>query len=136
MKKAEQLDGKYILETSERDLPAIDIAKGYHDRDAVEKFFQTLKDIVELRPTYVYTEKHVKAHVFICILAVLLLSLIKKILKESGKDLSSVKALELLDGIKRVEFTANGKGSIIRTTQINNQQREIISILNIAPIGL
>ena len=136
LKKAEQLDGKYILETSEHALPAIDIAKGYHDRDAVEKFFQTLKDVVELRPTYVYTEKHVKAHVFICILAVLLLSLIKKILKESGKDLSSVKALELLDGIKRVEFTANGKGSIIRTTQINNQQREIISILNIAPIGL
>ena len=136
LKKAEKLDGKYILETSELDLPAIDITKGYHDRDAVEKFFQTLKDIVELRPTYVYTEKHVKAHVFICILAVLLLSLIKKILKESGKDLSSIKALEILDGIKRIEFIANGKGSIIRTTQINDQQREIISILNIAPIGL
>jgi transposase len=136
LKKAEQLDGKYILETSEHGLPAIDIAKGYHDRDVVEKFFQTLKDIVELRPTYVYTEKHVKAHVFICILAVLLLSLIKKILKESGKDLSSIKALKILDGIKRVELTTDGKGTIIRSTQINDQQREIISILNIAPIGL
>lgn len=136
MKKAEQLDGKYILETSELNLPAIDVAKGYHDRDTVEKFFQTLKDIVELRPTYVYTERHVKAHVFICILAVLLLSLIKKILKESGKELSSIKALEILDGIKRVELTPDGKGTIVRTTQINNQQREIISILNVAPIGL
>ena len=136
LEKTEQLDGKYILETSERELPAIDIAKGYHDRDAVEKFFQTLKDIVELRPTYVFTEKHVKAHVFICILAVLLLSLIKKILRESGKDLSSIKALKILDGIKRVELTTDGKGTIIRSTQINDQQREIISILNIAPIGL
>ena len=136
LEKAEKLDGKYILETSERDLPALDIAKGYHDRDVIEKFFQTLKDIVELRPTYVYTEKHVKAHIFICILAVLLLSIIKKILKETGKDLSSIKALKILDGIKRVELTTDGKGAIIRSTQISNQQREIISILNIAPIGL
>ena len=102
----------------------------------MSSFFQTLKDIVELRPTYVYTERHVKAHVFICILAVLLLSLIKKMLKETNKDLSSIKALQILDGIKRVELTVDGKGTIVRTTQINNQQREIISILNVAPISL
>lgn len=136
LERAERLDGKYILETSSHDLPAIEIVRGYHDRDTIEKFFQALKDIVELRPTYVYTERHVKAHVFICILAVLLLSLIKKILKESGKDLSSIRALEMLDGIKRVELTLDGKGAIIRTTQINDQQRDIISILNVAPIGL
>jgi transposase len=137
MEKADWLDGKYILETSSRNLLAVDIAQVYHDRDTIEKFFQTLKDIVELRPTYVYTERHVKAHIFICILAVLLLSLIKKILKESGTVLSSIKALEILDGIKRVEFSLNsGKGTIVRTTKINDQQREIISILNVAPIGL
>lgn len=136
MGKAALLDGKYILETSSINMLAVDIAQGYHDRDTIEKFFQTLKDIVELRPTYVYTERHVKAHVFICILAVLLLSLIKKILKETNKDLSSIKALQILDRIKRVEFTVDGKGTIVRTTQINNQQREIISILNVAPIGL
>jgi len=134
--KADWLDGKFILETSSRNLLAVDIAQVYHDRDTIEKFFQTLKDIVELRPTYVYTERHVKAHVFICILAVLLLSLIKKMLKETNKDLSSIKALQILDGIKRVEFTVDGKGTIVRTTQINNQQREIISILNVAPISL
>jgi len=136
IEKAERLDGKYILETSNQDLLPVEVSRGYHDRDTVEKFFQTLKDIVELRPIYVYTERHVKAHVFICILAVLLLSLIKKILKETNKDLSSIKALEILDGIKRVELTVDEKGTIIRTTKINDQQREIISILNVAPIGL
>ncbi len=136
MEKASRLDGKFILETSNPDLSPVEIAHVYHDRDTVEKFFQTLKDIVEVRPMYVYTEQHVKAHVFICILAVLLLSLIKKILKESGKELSSIKALEILDGIKRIELTLDGKGTIIRTTQIKHQQREIISILNVAPLGL
>lgn len=133
---AETLDGKFILETSDKSLKPIDIANSYRDRDIIEKFFQALKDVVEIRPMYVYTERHVKAHVFICTQAVLLLSLIKKQLRESNKDLTSIRALEILDGIKRIEMSLDGKGTIVRTTEFNDQQREIISILNVAPVGL
>jgi transposase len=137
IEKAQRLDGKFILETSDTSLTPIEVVRSYRDRDAVEKFFQTLKDIVELRPVYVYTEQHVKAHVFICVLAVLLLAIIRKVLKEANKDLTSIKALGILDGIKRVEFSiGNGKGIVVRTTEFNNQQREIISLLNVVPIGL
>jgi len=137
IEKACMLDGKYILETSNFKLKDIDIVQTYINRDTVEKFFQMLKNIVELRPVYVYTEQHVKAHVFICTLAVLMLSLLRKTLKEAGKDLTSVKALEILDSIKRVEFgLGDGKEIIIRTTQFTDKQREIISIIGVAPIGL
>jgi len=74
---------------------------------------------------------------FICVLAVLLLSLLRKMLKEAGKDMTSVKALEVIDGIKRVEFRLrDGKAVIVRTTEFTDKQREIISVLNVAPIGL
>jgi transposase len=138
IKKEKKLDGKFILETSEHNLSGIEIVQAYHTRDVVEKFFQMLKDIVELRPSYVYTEQHVKAHVFLCVLAVLLLSLLRKILKKAGKDtMTSVKALDILDGIKRVEFSLNeGKNIIIRTTTFTDTQRELISILNVGPLGL
>jgi len=137
IEKASMVDGKYILETSNFDLTGIEIAQAYLDRDIVEKFFQMLKDIVGVRPTFVYTERHVKAHVFICVLAVLLLSLLRKILREAGKDMTSVKALEIIDGIKRVEFSLNGgKTVVVRTTKFTDKQREIISVLNVAPIGL
>lgn len=137
IEKASMVDGKYILETSNFDLTGIEIAQAYLNRDIVEKFFQMLKDIVGVRPTFVYTERHVKAHVFICVLAVLLLSLLRKILREAGKDMTSVKALEIIDGIKRVEFSLNGgKTVVIRTTKFTDKQREIISVLNVAPIGL
>ena len=78
-----------------------------------------------------------RRHVFICVLAVLLLSLLRKMLKEAGKDMTSVKALEIIDGIKRVEFNLrDGKAVIVRTTEFTDKQREIISVLNVAPIGL
>ncbi len=52
-------------------------------------------------------------------------------------ELSSIKALDILDGIKRVELSIDGrKGTIVRTTKFNDKQREIISILNVAPVGL
>lgn len=137
LEKASRLDGKFILESSNLDIQPIEVMKGYHDRDVVEKFFQTLKDIVELRPIYVYKNNHVKAHIFICVLAVFFLSLIRKILKDAGKNITSIKVLEILDGIKRIEFSLNdGKAIIVRTTQFSNQQRDLISILNVAPIGL
>ena len=137
LENAIRLDGKFILESSNLDLQPIEVVKGYHDRDVVEKFFQTLKDIVELRPVYVYKDNHVKAHIFICVLAVFFLSLIRKILKDAGKNITSIKALEILEGIKRIEFSLNdGKVIIVRTTQFSDQQRDLISILNVAPIGL
>lgn len=137
IEQAQRVDGKYILETSSSDLTCSDVVQVYHERDVIEKFFQMLKDIIGLRPTYVYKEQHVKAHVFICVLAVLLLSLLRKVLRESGKNMTSVKALEILDGIKRVEFSIRGRKEVfVRTTKITDQQQEIISILNIGPFGL
>lgn len=137
IEQAQRLDGKYILETSSSDLTCSDVVQVYHERDVIEKFFQMLKDIIGLRPTYVYKEQHVKAHVFICVLAVLLLSLLRKTLRESGRNMTSVKALEILDGIKRVEFSIRGgKEVLVRTTKITDKQQEIISILNIGPPGL
>jgi transposase len=50
IEKACKLDGKYILETSNFELTSIEIAQAYLDRDVVEKFFQALEDVVELRP--------------------------------------------------------------------------------------
>ncbi|MDY6966254.1 MAG: hypothetical protein SVM80_09870, partial [Halobacteriota archaeon] len=105
--------------------------------DTVEKFFLTLKSIVELRPIYVYTEQHVKAHVFICTLAVTMFSLLRKILKEAGEDMTSMGALDILDSIKRVEFSLrDGQEMIVRTTQFTDQQKEIISIIGVAPVGV
>jgi Transposase len=135
IEKACKLDGKYIIETSDFSLKEIEVAQEYLDRDVVEKFFQMLKDVIGLRPTYVYTEQHVKAHVFICTLAVLLLSILRKVLKRAGKDMSAVRALDVLKSIKRVEFSIGGL-TLVRTTEFSDQQREIVSIFNVAPLGL
>ena len=67
-----QLDGIYVIRTS---LPADainahDAVAAYKSLSTVERAFRTIKTTrLEVRPIYVYSEAHVRGHVFLCMLA-------------------------------------------------------------------
>lgn len=66
------LDGLYVLRTSEPAvaLSAEDAVRRYKSLSQVEMVFRTLKGLdVRIRPIYHRTEAHVRAHVFLCLLA-------------------------------------------------------------------
>lgn len=68
----ERLDGIYIIRTSEssHDLSAEDCVRTYKSLGQVEQAFRCLKNLdLRIRPICHRTEAHVKAHVFLCMLA-------------------------------------------------------------------
>jgi transposase len=127
IRAAARLDGKYVLETTV-DWPAGDVLAAYHQRDAVEKFIQTIKSIVELRPVYVRTETHVRAHVFVCVTSVLLLSLLRKLLKDAGQEVSAVEALRRLDTVMQVVLEQAGRLNRV-TTRTSPEQEELLTLV-------
>ncbi len=67
-----QLDGIYVIRTSEPDteLSAADAVRNYKRLAEVEQAFRSLKSIdLLIRPIRHRTEAHVRAHIFICLLA-------------------------------------------------------------------
>ena len=66
-----QLDGIYIVRTSlpEADLGAEATVAAYKSLAGVERAFRTSKDHLRIRPLHVYSEDHVRGHVFLCMLA-------------------------------------------------------------------
>jgi transposase len=67
-----QLDGIYVIRTSEAAdrLPAADAVRQYKGLAQVERAFRCLKGIdVRVRPIYHRTDDHVRAHIFLCMLA-------------------------------------------------------------------
>jgi transposase len=67
-----QLDGIYVIRTSEAPdrLTAADAVRQYKGLAQVERAFRCLKGIdVRVRPIYHRTEDHVRAHIFLCMLA-------------------------------------------------------------------
>jgi len=66
------LDGIYVIRTSEprQSLTAEDTVRTYKSLSQVERLFRTLKGIdLRVRPIRHRTEDHVRAHVFLCMLA-------------------------------------------------------------------
>lgn len=92
----EEFDG-YSVIFSTTDYANKELVKMYFDKDIVEKSFQSLKGVVKLRPIRHWLYKHVISHIFICYLALLLLSLLKqKLLKLKISPVSALQELETL----------------------------------------
>ncbi len=60
------LDGLYAIRTS---LPDLAAEEAYKSLSGVERAFRTSKDHLRVRPIHVYSEDHVRGHVFLCMLA-------------------------------------------------------------------
>lgn len=72
IREEEALDGIYVIRTSEpRDrLSAEDTVRSYKNLAQVERAFRSLKGIdLLVRPIWHHTENHVRAHLFLCMLA-------------------------------------------------------------------
>jgi len=132
--KAEEFDG-YSCIFSTRKITKSQIVKLYFDKDIVEKAFRSLKDTIKLRPIRHWLHQRVQAHVFICYLAYLLLSLLKLHLKKL--DISPEKALSELDSMYKV-FLRDTKNnlSLTRIVTLTKKQEKILKAINPALLKL
>ncbi len=72
IQREEALDGIYVIRTSEprKRLSAENAVRQYKSLSRVERLFRTLKGIdLRVRPIRHRTEAHVRAHIFLCVLA-------------------------------------------------------------------
>ncbi|HUT93465.1 MAG TPA: IS1634 family transposase [Thermoguttaceae bacterium] len=72
IERESQLDGIYVIRTSEpaSGLSAGDAVRDYKRLAEVEQAFRSLKSIdLLVRPIYHRTDEHVRAHIFVCLLA-------------------------------------------------------------------
>jgi transposase len=106
-----------------------DIVATYFDKDVVEKCFQSLKGVVRLRPVRHWLYNRVEAHIFICYLACLLLSILK--IKVAKLDMSFQTALDELDGLYRVYLCDPKKGfRLDRLVALTKKQEKILSCVD------
>ena len=64
-----RFDGVYVIRTSLEDIEPDAAVAAYKSLSAVERAFRTAKSHLKVRPVYVYSEDHVRSHVFLCMLA-------------------------------------------------------------------
>ena len=124
-KAEENLDGKYLLRTSDPKLSAEDIALGYKQLLEVERGWRDMKQVIDLRPVYHRREDRIRAHVILCWLALLL----ARIAENACGQTWPVLRREL--GKIHVGTFAGPAGTFQQRTELTKRHRDILKALQI-----
>jgi len=120
------LAGRYVITTSldKKSASTAQVVGHYKALQSVERRFRVLKDFLALRPVFHYTEKRVRGHVAICVLAavieaVMALDLARAKITDpdlDGQQLSARRALRELERIRMIRFV-----------DANDNERQVIT---------
>lgn len=109
-KAYEQSFGKTILFTNRFDTPAIDIVKSYRSLIVVEDQFKALHNsfMIPISPVYEWTDQNIKAHVFLCFIALVVVRALELEARDKGLNMTFSRLLEEAEGI-RIGMIADGR---------------------------
>lgn|GEM_PF-4251898 len=96
LEREARLDGVFNLQSSAVDLDPQAIVTAYKQRLWVERAFRTLKSFLQVRPVYHFTERRIRAHIFLCLLGYLMENHLRQRLLEASSPYSARAALEPL----------------------------------------
>lgn len=125
----EKIDGMLLVETTDLASPPEEIINRYKELAEVERGWRALKSTLLLRPVHHWTEDRIKAHVFICVLALQ----IERLMRNRLKTLSVNKALDRLRRIKIGEIKVGDTATLL-ATEVTAEQKEIMRELGIPPL--
>jgi transposase len=125
---AEEFDG-YSCVFCTRPLPRNKMLSLYFDKDVVEKAFRSLKGITQLRPVRHWLAERVHAHVFLCYLAYLLLSLLQYRLRQT--DFTAESALLELGSMHKVYLRdSKNRFHLSRVVTLTKKQELILKTID------
>jgi hypothetical protein len=126
--KAEtNLDGKYLLRSSDPHLSAEDIALGYKQLLQVERGWRDMKQVIDLRPVYHRLEERIRAHLVLCWLALLLVRIVETTTGATWRSLAAE-----LNRLQVITFTGPD-GTFRQRTELTKPQRDIYATLQLDP---
>ena len=127
IKTEENLDGKYLLRSSDPHLTAEDIALGYKQLLQVERGWRDMKQVIDLRPACHRREDRIRAHVILCWLALLLIRVTEN---TAGQPWNRIRAE--LQRQHAVTWTGPA-GTFRQTTDLTKPLRDLYTALSIEP---
>lgn len=108
LEREARLDGVFILQSSAQDFDPQAIVTAYKQLLWVERAFRTLKSFLRVRPVYHFTERRIRAHIFLCVLGYLMENHLRQRLLQAGAPYSARAALEALEPLRVVTYDLPG----------------------------
>ena len=104
-----EIDGKLLLETTNRKLTPSEVVHQYKELQEIERCFRTLKSSLDIRPVYHWVDRRIGAHIFICVMALTIERLMRHRLHKAKIKRSPERVLEKLSFQRTVVAKIKGK---------------------------
>ena len=126
VRRAEQLDGKFVLTTNDDTLSAADIALGYKGMWIIEACFRRLKTTgLGICPMFHWTPRRIVAHVKLCVLALMI-----QRAAEIATGAPWSQLVDVLERLKAVRYTTEGE-TMVQASRISPELALILKKLDI-----
>ena len=129
--QAELMDGKLLLVTNVADLNPEEVVQRYKALADIERGFRVLKSEIEIAPVYHRLPERIRAHAFVCFLALIIYRVMRQRLRLAKSELSPEKALAQLRRIQRHKVRINQAEPITGISTISADQAKVLESLNI-----
>ena len=127
VRRAEQLDGKFVLTTNDDTLSVADVALGYKGMWVIESCFRKMKTTgLAVRPMFHWMPHRITAHVRLCVLALMI-----QRAAEITTGLPWGRLVPLLERLKAVRYTSEGR-TLVQATTVGPDLADIFKKLQIA----
>ena len=112
--------------TTDASLSSEEVIKQYKGLQDIERCFRTLKSSLDIRPVYHWKERRIRAHIFLCVMALQMERVLRRRLQRGGSSESPEKALYKLSGIHALKA-----GEHVGLTTLKEEHRELCRQLEI-----
>ena len=124
-REEEQLDGKFLLSSSDDSLSAAEIALYYKQLKEVERGWRDQKHVLDLRPIYHRKQERIRAHVLLSFLALLLTRVAETRASDTWPNLR--RELERM----HLGYFQGSAGRVQQRTETTPRQRQILAALEL-----
>ena len=127
VRRAEKMDGKYVLLTNDDTLRKDDVAMGYKALMIIEACFRRMKTTgLRVRPVYHWTPHRIVSHMKLCVLALLLERVAEIRCADTWRNIR-----QSLDQLKVVSYQI-GKKTIVQRTKVSPDTAAVLNSLNLS----
>lgn len=110
---------------------AAELSALYREKNCVEQDFRHIKSEIELRPLWHRTDAKVRAHVTLCMLALLVDRILERAMKEAGRAMTAASLYETLSAVRLNRCRAKGADkSIYVLTDASPDCQSLLKALN------
>ena len=132
LEKEQMLDGCYVIKTDlKKDVADKDaVHDRYKDLTLVEQAFRTSKSTLEVRPVFVRTKESTKGHVFIVMLAYILVRYLQQAWE--GLNITVPEGITYLSQISSIKITVNKKGQCFKVPSPTGKAKSLLEAISVS----